>query len=322
MLAPSPKPKLLVLLGPTAVGKTKLSLEIAQRFNCEIISGDSMQVYRGMDIGTAKASEAEQQIVPHHLIDIHDPSYSFSAAEFQERVKGLIHDIHSRGKLPFIVGGTGLYIESVCYDYRFTDVSMDEEFRQAQEAFANTHGEEALHAKLREIDPESAERLHANDRRRVIRALEIFHISGETMTAHLASQKKESPYELCIIGLTMDRALLYQRIEERIDVMIGEGLVEEVQALLSAGTPKSAISMQALGYKEIVSYLEHELSFEDAVTLLKRDTRRFAKRQLSWFRHMKDIDWVDVTDIANFSAHFEMISDILAGKFVHKIEYN
>ncbi|WP_397340219.1 tRNA (adenosine(37)-N6)-dimethylallyltransferase MiaA [Paenibacillus qinlingensis] len=322
VLAPSPKPKLLVLLGPTAVGKTKLSLEIAQRFNCEIISGDSMQVYRGMDIGTAKASEAEQQIVPHHLIDIHDPSYSFSAAEFQERVKGLIHDIHSRGKLPFIVGGTGLYIESVCYDYRFTDVSMDEEFRQAQEAFANTHGEEALHAKLREIDPESAERLHANDRRRVIRALEIFHISGETMTAHLASQKKESPYELCIIGLTMDRALLYQRIEERIDVMIGEGLVEEVQALLSAGTPKSAISMQALGYKEIVSYLEHELSFEDAVTLLKRDTRRFAKRQLSWFRHMKDIDWVDVTDIANFSAHFEMISDILAGKFVHKIEYN
>ncbi|CAN7575926.1 tRNA (adenosine(37)-N6)-dimethylallyltransferase MiaA [Paenibacillus sp. LjRoot153] len=322
VLAPSAKPKLLVLLGPTAVGKTKLSLEIAQRFNCEIISGDSMQVYRGMDIGTAKASEAEQQVVPHHLIDIHDPSYSFSAAEFQERVKGLIQDIHSRGKLPFIVGGTGLYIESVCYDYQFTDVSMDEEFRQLQEEFANTHGEEALHDKLREIDPESANRLHANDRRRVIRALEIFHISGETMTAHLASQKKESPYELCIIGLTMDRALLYQRIEERIDAMIQEGLVEEVQALLAAGTPKSAISMQALGYKEIVSYLEHELGFEDAVILLKRDTRRFAKRQLSWFRHMKDIDWVDVTDTANFSAHFEMISDILAGKFVHKIEYN
>ncbi|OCT14224.1 tRNA (adenosine(37)-N6)-dimethylallyltransferase MiaA [Paenibacillus pectinilyticus] len=322
MLAPSAKPKLLVLLGPTAVGKTKLSLEIAQRYNCEIISGDSMQVYRSMDIGTAKASEAEQQLVPHHLIDIHDPSYPFSAAEFQERVKGLIHDIHARGKLPFIVGGTGLYIESVCYDYQFTDVSMDEAFRQAQEDFANTHGEEALHSKLRDIDPESADRLHANDRRRVIRALEIYHMSGETMTAHLASQKKESPYELCIIGLTMDRALLYQRIEERIDAMIGEGLVEEVQGLLAAGCPKQAISMQALGYKEIVSYLENELSFEDAVILLKRDTRRFAKRQLSWFRHMKDIDWVDVTDAANFSAHFEMISDILAGKFVHKIEYN
>ncbi|TXK85352.1 tRNA (adenosine(37)-N6)-dimethylallyltransferase MiaA [Paenibacillus sp. N3.4] len=322
MLAPSAKPKLLVLLGPTAVGKTKLSLEIAQKYGCEIISGDSMQVYRGMNIGTAKASEAEQQLVPHHLIDIHEPSYAFSAAEFQERVKSLIMDIHSRGKLPFIVGGTGLYIESVCYNYQFTDVSMDEAFRLEQEAFANLQGEEALHQRLRDIDPESADRLHANDRRRVIRALEIYHMSGETMSAHLAAQKKESPYELCIVGLTMDRALLYQRIEERIDAMMEEGLVEEVRNLLAAGCPKQAISMQALGYKEIVSYLEGELSLEGAVTLLKRDTRRYAKRQLSWFRHMKDIHWVDVTESANFSAHFQIINDILAGKFVHKIEYN
>ncbi|WP_090821435.1 tRNA (adenosine(37)-N6)-dimethylallyltransferase MiaA [Paenibacillus sp. yr247] len=322
VLAPSAKPKLLVLLGPTAVGKTKLSLVIAQKFGCEIISGDSMQVYRGMDIGTAKASEVEQKLVPHHLIDIHDPSYPFSAAEFQERVKDLILDIHSRGKLPFIVGGTGLYIESVCYNYQFTDVSMDEAFRQEQEAFATELGDEALHQKLRNIDPASADRLHANDRRRVIRALEIYHVSGETMSTHLASQKKESPYELCIIGLTMDRALLYKRIEERIDAMMQEGLIEEVQSILAAGCPKQAISMQALGYKEIVSYLEGELSLEEAVTLLKRDTRRFAKRQLSWFRHMKDIHWLDVTESANFSAHFQIINDILAGKFVHKIEYN
>ncbi|MGG1514977.1 tRNA (adenosine(37)-N6)-dimethylallyltransferase MiaA [Paenibacillus oryzisoli] len=322
MKVPPAKPKLLVLLGPTAVGKTKLSLEIARRFNCEIISGDSMQVYRGMDIGTAKASPEEQALVPHHLIDIHDPAYPFSAAEFQERVKQLIEEIHGRGKLPLIVGGTGLYIESVCYNFQFTDVSMDETFRQEQEAYADQHGEEALHAKLREVDPESAERLHANDRRRVIRALEIFHVSGETMTSHLAAQKKESPYELCIIGLTMDRALLYQRIEERIDAMMAEGLVEEVQSILAAGCPKTAISMQALGYKEILAYLEGELSLDGAVTLLKRDTRRFAKRQLSWFRHMKDIHWVDVTDTANFSAHFTMISDILAGKFGHPIEYN
>ncbi|MDD9267784.1 tRNA (adenosine(37)-N6)-dimethylallyltransferase MiaA [Paenibacillus sp. GCM10023248] len=322
MLAPSAKPKLLVLLGPTAVGKTKLSLEIAQRFGCEIISGDSMQVYRGMDIGTAKASAEEQKLVPHHLIDICDPSYPFSAAEFQERVKDLILDIHSRGKLPFIVGGTGLYIESVCYNYQFTDVSMDEAFRQEQEAYAFQYGDEALHRKLREIDPASADRLHANDRRRIIRAMEIYHVSGETMTSHLASQKKESPYELCIIGLTMDRALLYKRIEERIDAMMQEGLVAEVQSILAAGCPKQAISMQALGYKEIVAYLEGELNYEEAVTLLKRDTRRFAKRQLSWFRHMKDIHWVDVTESANFSAHFSKISDILAGKFVHKIEYN
>lgn len=322
MLAASTKPKLLVLLGPTAVGKTKLSLELAQQFQCEIISGDSMQVYRGMDIGTAKASAAEQAIVPHHLIDIHEPSYPFSAAEFQERVKSLIADIHSRGKLPFIVGGTGLYIESVCYNYQFTDVGMDEQFRQEQEAFASANGDEALHLKLREIDPESADRLHANDRRRVIRALEVAHVSGQPLSAHLASQKKESPYELCIIGLTMDRALLYKRIEERIDAMMEEGLVDEVQSLLAAGCPKQAISMQALGYKEIVSYLDGQCSLEEAVTLLKRDTRRFAKRQLSWFRHMKDIYWVDVTESANFSAHFQMISDIIAGKFVHKIEYN
>ncbi|MEW9698861.1 tRNA (adenosine(37)-N6)-dimethylallyltransferase MiaA [Paenibacillus sp. SI8] len=322
VLAPLAKPKLLVLLGPTAVGKTKLSLEIAQKFGCEIISGDSMQVYRGMDIGTAKASEAEQKLVPHHLIDIHDPSYPFSAAEFQERVKNLIADIHARGKLPFIVGGTGLYIESVCYNYQFTDVSMDEAFRHEQEAFASLHGDEALHQKLRIIDPESADRLHANDRRRVIRALEIAHVSGQTMSEHLAVQKKESPYELCIVGLTMDRALLYKRIEERIDAMMAEGLVEEVQTILDAGCPKQAISMQALGYKEILSYLEGELTLEEAVILLKRDTRRFAKRQLSWFRHMKDIQWMDVTDSTNFSAHFQMISDIIAGKFVHKIEYN
>ncbi|MBD0380442.1 tRNA (adenosine(37)-N6)-dimethylallyltransferase MiaA [Paenibacillus sedimenti] len=322
MLEALAKPKLLVLLGPTAVGKTKLSLDIAQQFQCEIISGDSMQVYRGMDIGTAKASKAEQELVPHHLIDIHDPSYPFSAAEFQERVRNLITDIHARGKLPFIVGGTGLYIESVCYNYQFTDVGMDEAFRNEQEAYAIQHGDEALHLKLRDIDPESADRLHANDRRRVIRALEVFRVSGQTFSEHLAAQKKESPYELCIIGLTMDRALLYQRIEERIDAMMEEGLIEEVKSVLDSGCPKNAISMQALGYKEIVRYLDGELSLEEAVTLLKRDTRRFAKRQLSWFRHMKDIYWVDVTDSANFSAHFQMISDIIAGKFVHKIEYN
>ena len=322
MLEASTKPKLLVLLGPTAVGKTKLSLDLARQFNCEIISGDSMQVYRGMDIGTAKASKAEQELVPHHLIDIHDPSYPFSAAEFQERVRKLITEIHDRGKLPFIVGGTGLYIESVCYNYQFTDFGMDEAFRTEQEQYANMHGEEALHAKLRAVDPESAERIHANDRRRVIRALEVYHLSGRTASAQLATQKKESPYELCIIGLTMDRALLYQRIEERVDAMMEEGLIDEVRSLLAAGCPRQAISMQALGYKEIVQYLDGDLTLEAAVTLLKRDTRRFAKRQLSWFRHMKDIHWVDVTEPVNFSAHFQMISAIIAGKFVHKIEYN
>ncbi|WP_405031075.1 tRNA (adenosine(37)-N6)-dimethylallyltransferase MiaA [Paenibacillus hexagrammi] len=318
----SAKPKLLVLIGPTAVGKTKLSLDLAQQFGCEIISGDSMQVYRGMDIGTAKATEAERAVVPHHLIDIHDPSYPFSAAEFQERVKQLIPDIHARGKLPFIVGGTGLYIESVCYNYQFTEVAMDEAFRQEQELYAVRNGDEALHRRLQEVDPVTAERLHANDRRRIIRALEIAHVSGKPMSEHLAGQKKESPYELCIIGLTMDRAKLYARIEERIDLMMQEGLVDEVRSLLEAGCPRDAISLQGLGYKEMVTYLDGFRTLDEAAILLKRDTRRFAKRQLSWFRHMKDIHWVDVTDTANFSAHFQKISDIIAGKFVQKLEYN
>jgi tRNA dimethylallyltransferase len=317
-----PKPGLLVLIGPTAIGKTRLSLEIAAKFGCEIISGDSMQVYRGMDIGTAKATQEEQELVPHHLIDIHNPEDPFSVAEFQDRVRNLIPQIHERGRLPFIVGGTGLYIESVCYDYRFTDVGTDQQFRDDQDAFADQYGEEALHDKLRAIDPESAERLHYNDRRRVIRALEIAHVSGKPLTGHLANQPKESPYELCLIGLTMDRALLYKRIEERVDSMIEAGLVQEVRALLAAGCPKDTVSMTGLGYKEIVSYLEGELSLEAAVILLKRNTRRYAKRQLSWFRHMKQIHWVDMTDQTNFSAQLKIISDIITGKFVHEIEYN
>jgi tRNA dimethylallyltransferase len=318
----SPKPQLLVLIGPTAIGKTKLSLDIAAKFECEIISGDSMQVYRGMDIGTAKATPEEQCLVPHHLIDIHDPQLPFSVAEFQERVRLLIPEIHERKKLPFIVGGTGLYIESVCYDYRFTDVGTDQQFRDEHDAFADQYGEEALHDKLRAVDPDSAKRLHYNDRRRVIRALEIAHVSGIPLSVHTANQIKESPYELCLIGLTMDRPLLYRRIEERIDAMMEAGLIEEVRSLLAAGCPKDTVSMSGLGYKEMVSYLEEELTLDAAVTLLKRNTRRYAKRQLSWFRHMKQIHWVDVTDQTNFPAHFKKINDIITGKFVHKIEYN
>lgn len=281
-----------------------------------------MQVYRGMDIGTAKASLEERRLVPHHLIDIREPDDPFSVAEFQERVRGLIPDIHRRGKLPFIVGGTGLYVESVCYDYRFTEAGSDEAFRREQEAYADRFGEDALHRRLRSVDPERAEQLHPSDRRRVIRALEIAHLTGKPMSEHLAGPKKGSPYELCIVGLTMDRHLLYKRIEERVDAMMASGLVEEVERLLAEGNSRTAISMQGLGYKEIVSYLFGETTLAEAVLLLKRNTRRFAKRQLSWFRHMKDIEWVDVTDMAKFTAHLKKINDIITGKFVHEIEYN
>lgn len=316
------KPPLLVLIGPTAIGKTRLSIEIAKLYGCEIISGDSMQVYRGMDIGTAKISKEEMQGVPHHMIDICEPDYPFSVAEFQLRVRELIAEIRGRGAIPFIVGGTGLYIESFCYDYQFGDIGSDEPFRDEQNRFLEEHGSEALHERLRLADPESAGRLHPNDTRRVIRALEVAHITGRTLSEQLAGQTKVSPYDLCIVGLTTDRQILYNRIEERIDAMMAAGLTQEVQTLLDRGIGPQHISMKGLGYKEIAAYLSGELTYEAAVTLLKRDTRRYAKRQLSWFRHMKDINWLEIPEQANFSYLLHKFHAILAGKPSFHKEYN
>ncbi|MNC20851.1 tRNA dimethylallyltransferase [compost metagenome] len=304
-----------MLLGPTAVGKTRLSLELAAAYNAEIISGDSMQVYRGMDIGTAKITTAEMKGIPHHLIDIHDPEDAYSAAEFQEQGKRLIEEISARGKLPFIVGGTGLYIESLCYGFRFSEAVADEAFRSEMDAFAEEHGAEALHARLTAVDPASAARLHHNDRRRIIRALEIHHQTKVTLSAAQADQKKESPYELCLIGLTMDRKILYKRIEDRIDQMLEQGLIQEVQGLLDKGYTRSLVSMQGLGYKEIAAYLAGELTQDDAVILLKRDTRRFAKRQLSWFRHMKEIQWIEDFNEQNYSENLAKIREIISHRF-------
>ncbi|MCQ6560186.1 tRNA (adenosine(37)-N6)-dimethylallyltransferase MiaA [Paenibacillus mendelii] len=313
------KPKLLVLIGPTAVGKTRISLDIAKAWNAEIISGDSMQVYRGMDIGTAKIKPEEREGIPHHLIDICDPEDPFSVADFQERCRTLIADITKRGKLPFIVGGTGLYVESVAYGYGFADGGSDDAYREEQQRFADQYGAQALHDKLREIDPVSADRLHMNDQRRVIRALEIYHLTGMTLAQQLEGQKKTSPYELCIVGLMTDRKLLYERINQRVDAMLDAGLVAEVQGLLDRGVSAGAVAMQGLGYKEIIPFLQGECTLDAAVELLKRDTRRYAKRQLSWFRHMKDITWIDVFE--NFHENLKAIHAIIAGKFSHDLEY-
>lgn len=274
-----------------------------------------MQVYRGMDIGTAKITTAEMKGIPHHLIDIHDPEDAYSAAEFQEQGKRLIEEISARGKLPFIVGGTGLYIESLCYGFRFSEAVADEAFRSEQDAFAEEHGAEALHARLAAVDPDSAARLHPNDRRRIIRALEIHHQTKVTLSAAQADQKKESPYELCLIGLTMDRKILYKRIEDRIDQMLEQGLIQEVQGLLDKGYNRSLVSLQGLGYKEIAAYLAGELTQEEAVTLLKRDTRRFAKRQLSWFRHMKEIQWIEDFNEQNYAENLVKIHEIISRRF-------
>jgi len=314
-LNPHAPPPLLVLVGPSAVGKPAYSYEIARRFRVEIISGDSVQVYRGMDIGSAKAPPPERERFPHHLIDILDPDEPYTAADFQKAAAELIRAIAARGRLPAIVGGTALYIESVVYDYRFPGAGADPQIRARWEAAADELGLAALHRMLAERDPAAAARIHPNDRKRIVRALEICEATGGTTADFRQKREKKSPYRLCMIGLTMDRRKLYERIDRRVDEMIGQGLVEEVRALLAKGYDRGLPAMQAIGYKEIAAYLCGETTLERAVELLKRNTRRFAKRQLSWFRTMPQIQWVDVTDESKFSTHCERINDIIATAF-------
>ena len=315
------KPPLLVLVGPTAVGKTALSLQLAERFNCEIISGDSMQVYRGMDIGTAKVTPSERAVVPHHLIDIREPHEPFSVSDFHKLATEAIADIHRRGKLPFIVGGTGLYIQSVCYNYSYDDRGADEALRDRWRAYAMEHGAQALHDRLREIDAATADRLHPNDQRRIIRALEIAETSGSTLAEQLGRQDRTSPYDCLFIGLTMEREQLYRRIEQRVDLMMDAGLRDEVAELLRSGLNVHDTAMQAIGYKEIAAHLAGRLELDEAVELIKRDSRRFAKRQLSWFRRMNEIEWTDMSAPLNFYEKLQTINDIIAGKFRVHTEY-
>jgi tRNA dimethylallyltransferase len=306
------KPKLIVLIGPTAVGKTKTSIHLAKTFDAEIISGDSMQIYKGMDIGTAKITEEEMEGVPHHLIDIKNPHESFSAAEFQQLVREKIAEIHSRGKMPMIVGGTGLYIQSVIFDYQFTDSPGDPEYRTRLEEKVEEKGIATLYDHLQHIDPEAAKNIHPNNTRRVIRALEIFHCTGKTMTGYQESQSDELLYDTALIGLTMDREKLYNRINMRVDLMIDEGLIKEVKTIFDLGV-RNVQSVQAIGYKEIYEYLDGSISLERAIENLKQNSRRYAKRQLTWFRNKMDVTWFDVTD----ETHQKIIKEIskfIAGK--------
>ncbi|MGE5704126.1 MAG: tRNA (adenosine(37)-N6)-dimethylallyltransferase MiaA [Clostridia bacterium] len=306
--------KLVVIVGPTAVGKTALSLNLAKAFDGEIISGDSMQVYRKMDIGTAKASSEEMALVPHHLIDIVDPDEEYSVAIFQEMAKRLITQINGRGRIPFIVGGTGLYIQSVTHAYEFAETSQDVELRARLTRLAEIEGVEVLHRRLAEVDPITAARLHPNDVKRVIRAIEIYEVTGSRM-ADYQHRAESSAYDLVIIGLTMDRAKLYERINWRVEKMIEAGLVEEVRQLLDLGYDPNSTAMQGLGYKELVPYLYGEITLDKAINDIKQRTRHFAKRQLSWFRRMPEIVWFDVTEPSNEREVFTTITQTLAGKF-------
>lgn len=307
------KEKVVVLIGPTAVGKTNTSIQLAKKFDGEIISGDSMQIYKGMDVGTAKITEEEKKGIPHHLLDIREPHESFSVAEFQQLVRKKISEIHSRGKLPMIVGGTGLYIQSVLYDYQFTDTPGDENYRRELEEDFIEKGNEWLHNKLYEIDPVSATNIHPNNSRRVIRALEIFHCTGKPMSKYLEEQTKELQYDAAVLGLTMDREQLYERINLRVELMLEEGLLEEVESLYNKGV-KNVQSVQAIGYKELYEYLDGTITLDRAVENLKQNSRRYAKRQLTWFRNKMDVAWFDMTDSGQHQKIIKDISDFIAGK--------
>ena len=285
---------LIVLTGPTAVGKTALSIALAKAVKGEIVSADSMQVYRHMDIGSAKITAEEMQNVPHHLIDILEPWEEFHVVRFQELVREALEGIYERGQIPILTGGTGFYIQAILKDVDFTENGEDLTYRRELEQLAKKEGSGYLHALLEQADPKSAEAIHPNNTKRIIRALEYYRQTGEPISAHNEEQrKKASPYNYAYFVLTDDRKHLYDRIDLRVDRMLADGLVEEVRHLKELGCTRDMVSMQGLGYKEILAYLDGELSYEEAVYILKRDTRHFAKRQLTWFKREQDVIWID-----------------------------
>lgn len=287
------KQKLLVIVGPTAVGKTALSIELAKRFNAEIISGDSMQIYKGLTIGTAKITKEEMAGVTHHLIDCYDPQVSYSASQFQEDATDVIATIVSQDKLPLVVGGTGLYIEGLLQDMHFGGVGSDNlEIRNALQLEYHRHGIAPLYAKLQQHDPKAAEKITPNNPRRVIRALEVIEQTGQLFSI----QEKTDKYDAFIIALTCDREVLYARINDRVDTMLEQGLLEETKWLLSLELDEQATSMKAIGYKELFPYVRGDLDLETCVETLKQNSRRYAKRQLTWFRNRMDVRWFDVIE--------------------------
>ena len=288
------KKPLIVLTGPTAAGKTHLSIALAKAVNGEIISADSMQVYKYMDIGSAKIRPEEMQGVKHYLVDELLPQEEFHIVKFQQMAKAAMEEIYAKGKIPVLVGGTGFYIQAITKDIDFTEAQQENDYRKELEALAEEKGGEHLHEMLRKVDPVSADAIHAHNVKRVIRALEFYNQNGSPISAHNEEQKQhESPYNLAYFVLNMPRELLYERIDLRVDQMMKEGLLEEVSRLKEEGCHRGMVSMQGLGYKEILAYLDGEYPLEEAVRVLKRDTRHFAKRQLTWFRREQELTWVN-----------------------------
>lgn len=304
--------KLIVIVGPTAVGKTQLSIEAAKVLHGEVINGDALQVYKELTIGTAKVTPEEQEGIPHHLIDFLSPNESYSVATFQKDARKLIHQINHKGKIPLLVGGTGLYVNAVIRDYQFTKEPSNLEIRERLEQELEDYGHDYLHNKLQTIDPESAKTIHPHNSRRVIRALEIYELTGNRKSDMSNLQQIQDLYDVVLIGLTMDRDILYQRINQRVDKMIEKGLVQEARRLYDRGI-RNTQAVQAIGYKELYYYFNGECTLEEAIELLKRNSRRFAKRQFTWFKNKMDINWFDMTH-ADFSLKANEIIEFIAGK--------
>lgn len=297
-MEPNEQRPLVILTGPTAVGKSALSIALAKAIGGEIISADSMQVYRHMDIGSAKITPKEMEGVPHHLIDVLEPTEAFNVVVFQKLAGQALSEICGRGHIPILVGGTGFYIQALLYDIDFTENDEDTELRHSLEELACREGAETLYERLRAVDPASCESIHAHNVKRVIRAIEFYEKTGKRISDHNKEQRENvSPYRFAYFVLNDDREKIYQNIDRRVDLMLAKGLVEEVQSLREMGCHKGMVSMQGLGYKEILSYLEGEITLEEAIYLIKRDTRHFAKRQLTWFRREKEVIWVQKNDI-------------------------
>ena len=301
---------LIVLTGPTAVGKTSLSIALAKAVDGEIISADSMQVYKYMNIGTAKITEEEKCGIPHFLIDELEPDEEFNVTIFKNKVMGYIEDIKSRGKVPIIVGGTGFYIQSVIYDINFNEYGDDSNVRKKYEAMAETLGKSELHKKLALVDREYADSVSYNNVKKVVRALTFFEMTGEKLSEHNKREReRSSPFDFAYFVLTMDRKKLYERIDKRVDLMFDMGLVEEVKALMAKGYDKSLVSMQGIGYKEVIDYLSGKTNLEECIDIIKRDTRHFAKRQLTWFKREKVVTYIDKDE---FDAEDKCLKEMLS----------
>ncbi|MCH5249611.1 MAG: tRNA (adenosine(37)-N6)-dimethylallyltransferase MiaA [Lachnospiraceae bacterium] len=311
------KKPLVILTGPTAVGKTKLSISLAKAIDGEIISADSMQVYRHMDIGSAKIMPEEMSGIKHHLIDILEPNEDFHVVKFQTLAKEVMQNIYEKGKIPIIVGGTGFYIQSVLYDIDFTESEEDTAFRSELEELARKEGSEVLFERLRSIDPESCNIIHANNIKRVIRAIEFYKKTGKRISEHNKEQhEKPSPYNFAYFILDDDRAVLYERINKRVDEMLKSGLVDEVKSLKEMGCTSDMVSMQGLGYKEILEYLDGNCTLDEAVYKIKRDTRHFAKRQLTWFRREQDVIRLSRQDFTSDTLILQYMLQILTDKVI------